>query len=95
MRAIKKTVKTTIVDIYKPDMDTMSFNYLDTIEIVGGLGERLATSRAKKQYGKDVIVKCHNVEHVYKLDADTFLKYATVCDDEVADTDTDTDSYLD
>ncbi len=91
MRAIKKTVKTTIVDIYKPDMDAMKFEYLDTIEFVGGLGERLATSCAKKQYGKDVIVKCHNVEHVYKLDANTFLKYATVCDN---DTDTDTDSDI-
>ena len=89
MRAIKKTVKTTIVDIYKPDMDAMKFEYLDTIEIVGGLGERLATSRAKKKYGKDVIVKCHDVEHVYKLDADTFLKYAVICDE---DTNTDTDS---
>ena len=91
MRAIKKTVKTTIVDIYKPDMDTMKFEYLDTIEIVGGLGERLATSRAKKMYGKDVIVKCHEVEHVYKLDADSFLKYAVICDEDTA-TDTDSDT---
>lgn len=93
MRAIKKTIKTTVVDIYKPDMDTMKFEYLDTIEIVGGLGERLATSRAKKQYGKDVIVKCHDVEHVYKLDADTFLKYAVICDkDTNADADADNDT---
>ena len=44
----------------------------------------LATSRAKKKYGKNVIVKCHDVEHVYKLDADTFLKYAVICDDNEA-----------
>lgn len=93
MRAIKKTIKTTVVDIYKPNMDTMKFEYLDTIEFVGGLGERLATSRAKKKYGKDVIVKFHDVEHVYKLDADTFLKYAVICDEDTnADADADNDT---
>lgn len=93
MRAIKKTIKTTVVDIYQPDMDSMKFEYLATIEHVGGLGERLATSRAKKKYGKDVIVKCHDVEHVYKLDADTFLKYAVICDEDT-NADTDADSNI-
>lgn len=26
MRAIKKTIKTTVVEIFKPDMATMTFN---------------------------------------------------------------------
>lgn len=90
MRAIKKTIKTTIVEVYKPDMTTMTFDNIGEFEIVGGLGERLCVSRAKREYGKDVIVKCHDVEHVYKMDADTFLKYAVLADDDT-DADTNTD----
>ena len=82
MRAIKKTIKTTVVVVFEPDMDTMSFKAVGDFEIVGGLGERLAVSRAKREFGRDVIVKCHDVEHVYRMDADTFLQYAVVCDDE-------------
>lgn len=89
MRAIKKTIKTTVVEVYKPDMATMTFEKIDEFDVVGGLGERLCVSRAKREYGKDVIVKCHDVEHVYKMDADTFLKYAVLTDD---DTYTDTDT---
>ena len=40
MRAIKKTVKTTIVEVYQPDVENMKFEYLGTIEFDGGLGER-------------------------------------------------------
>lgn len=89
MRAIKKTVKTTVVEVFEPDMNTMSFKQVGGFDIVGGLGERLCVSRAKREYGKDVIVKCHDVEHVYKMDADTFLKYAVLAYD---DTDTDADT---
>lgn len=91
MRAIKKTIKTTIVEVFAPDMDTMTFKPVGDFEIVGGLGERLCVSRAKREYGKDAIVKCHDVEHVYKMDAETFLKYAVLADNDT-DTDTDTDS---
>ena len=91
MRAIKKTIKTTVVEVYKPDMATMTFENIGEFGVVGGLGERLCVSRAKREYGKDVIVKCHDVEHVYKMDADTFLKYAVLADD---DNDTDTDAEL-
>lgn len=83
MRAIKKTIKTTVIEVYKPDMSTMTFENIGGFEVVGGLGERLCVSRAKREYGKDVIVKCHDVEHVYKMDADTFLKYAVIADDEI------------
>lgn len=82
MRAIKKTIKTTVVDVFEPDMATMTFNRIGGFEVVGGLGERLCVSRAKREYGKDVIVKCHEVEHVYKMDAETFLQHAVLCDDE-------------
>lgn len=88
MRAIKKTIKTTVVEVFEPDMTTMTFNKVGGFEVAGGLGERLCLSRAKREFGKDVIVKCYDVEHVYKMDADTFLKYATMCDDEDTDTDT-------
>ena len=90
MRAIKKTIKTTVVEVYKPDMSTMTFENIGGFEVVGGLGERLCVSRAKREYGKDVIVKCHDVEHVYKMNADTFLKYAVLADDEI-ETDSDTE----
>lgn len=89
MRAIKKTIKTTVVEVFEPDMATMTLENIGGFEVVGGLGERLCVSRAKREYGNDVIVKCHDVEHVYKMDADTFLKYAVLADD---DTDTDTDT---
>lgn len=82
MRAIKKTIKTTVVDVFEPDMATMTFNRIGEFDVVGGLGERLCVSRAKREYGKDVIVKCHDVEHVYKMDAETFLQHAVLCDDE-------------
>lgn len=82
MRAIRKTIKTTVVDVFEPDMTTMTFNRIGGFEVVGGLGERLCVSRAKREYGKDVIVKCHDVEHVYTMDADTFLQHAVLCDDE-------------
>lgn len=85
MRAIKKTIKTTVVDIFEPDMVTMTFEHIGGFEVAGGLGERLAVSRAKREYGKDVIVKCHDVEHVYKMDGETFLQYATICDGESED----------
>ena len=82
MRAIKKTIKTTVVDVFEPDMATMTFKRIGDFEVVGGLGERLCVSRAKREYGKDVIIKCHDVEHVYKMDADTFLQHVVLCDDE-------------
>ena len=85
MRAIKKTIKTTVVEVFEPDMETMTFEHIGGFEVAGGLGERLAISRAKREYGKDVIVKCHDVEHVYKMDGETFLKFATVCDGETED----------
>ena len=63
-------------------MTTMTFNRIGGFEVVGGLGERLCVSRAKREYGKDVITKCHDVEHVYKMSANTFLQHAVLCDDE-------------
>lgn len=82
MRAIKKTIKTTTVSIFRLDMDTLQAVQIATVEHVGGLGERLAVSRAKKEYGNDVICKVEDSYKVYSMPGETFLKYATVCDDE-------------
>lgn len=49
MRAIKKTIKTTVVEVFEPDMNTMSFKQVGGFDIVGGLGERLCVSRAKRE----------------------------------------------
>lgn len=82
MRAIKKTIKTTTVNVFRLNMETLQAELIDQMEYVGGLGERLAISRAKKQYGQDVICKVEDSYKVYSMPGETFLKYATVCDDE-------------
>ena len=42
MRAIKKSISTTVADVFKINMDTMAVEHVATREFVGGLGERLA-----------------------------------------------------
>ena len=82
MRAIKKTIKTTTVNVFRLNMETLQAEQVATVEHVGGLGERLAVSRAKKEYGSDVICKCEDSYKVYTMPGELFLKYAAVCDDE-------------
>lgn len=82
MRAIKKTIVTTVVDVFKVDTDTMTIGKVDTVEYVGGKGERLIKSDIKRRFGDDCIIKSHDVEHVYTMPGETFLKYATLTDDE-------------
>lgn len=79
MRNIKKTIKTTIVDVYAANTETMQLEKIATVEHVGGLGERLAISRAKKEYGANVFCKVSETFATYKMDADVFLKYAELC----------------
>lgn len=79
MRNIKKTIKTTIVDVYAANTDTMQLEKIATFEYVGGLGERLAISRAKKEYGANVFCKVSEKFATYKMDAAVFLKYAELC----------------
>lgn len=81
MRSIKKSINTTVADVFMIDLDTMAVEHVATREFVGGLGERLAVSKCRKEFGKDAIVKCHEVSHTYVMSGEDFIKYATVVDD--------------
>lgn len=81
MRTIKKSVATTVADVFKIDMDTMAVEHVATRKFVGGLGERLAVSRCRQEFGRDVIVKCHEVCHTYVMTGEDFIKYATIVND--------------
>lgn len=87
MRTIKKTVITTVADVFKIDMDTMAVDHVATREFVGGLGERLAVSRCRHEFGSDAIVKCHNVANTYVMSGEDFIKHATIVDDDDCDVD--------
>ena len=82
MRVIKKTIVTTVADVYKVNTDTMKVDKIDTVEYVGGKGDRLVKSDIKRRFGDDCIVKTHDVEHTYTMPGETFLKYATLADDD-------------
>lgn len=86
MRTIRKSIITTVADVFKIDTDTMTVEYVATREFVGGLGERLAVSRCRKEFGRDAIVKCHDVSNVYVMSGEDFIKHATICNDD-CDTD--------
>ena len=88
MRTIKKSIVTTVADVFKIDMDSMNVEHVATREFVGGLGERLAISRCRREFGSDAIVKCHDVSNVYVMSGEDFIKYATIVDDS-CDVDTD------
>lgn len=81
MRSIKKSINTTVADVFMIDLDTMAVEHVATREFVGGLGERIAISKCRKEFGKDAIVKCHEVSHTYVMSGEDFIKYATVVDD--------------
>lgn len=91
MRSIKKSISTTIADVFKIDLDTMAVEHIATREFVGGLGERLAVSKCRHEFGRDAIVKCHDVSNTYVMGVDDFIKYATIvddsCDNDTADED--------
>lgn len=81
MRTIRKSIITTVADIFKLDMDTMTATYVATREFVGGLGERLAVSRCRREFGSDAIVRCHEVSHTYAMSGEDFIKHATIVED--------------
>lgn len=81
MRAIKKTIVTTVADIYKVNTDTMQVEHIDTVEYVGGKGARLVKSDIKRRFGDDCIVTTHDIEHAYTMPGELFIKYATLCDE--------------
>lgn len=93
MRSIKKTVTVTTVNVFKPDAKTLTLKPVGSFEVVGGLGERLAQSRAKREYGKDCVVIVNNTQRVYTMDADTFFKYAHEVVEPVNADDADDDDY--
>lgn len=80
-RTIKKTVKVTVVDVFKPDFDSMTIERVGGFEVVGGLGERLCKSRAVREYGEGVSVKCRETRLTYKMDVETFIANATLAID--------------
>lgn len=89
MRTIRKSINTTVADVFKIDMDTMAVEHVATREFVGGLGERLAVSKCRKEFGRDAIVKCHEVAHTYVMSGEDFIKHATIedysCDSDMVD----------
>lgn len=93
-RSIKKTVKVTVVDVFKPDFETMTIERVGGFEVVGGLGERLCKSRAVREFGEGVSVKCHDARLTYRMDFETFIANATLAvdiEDEDEDEDKDED----
>lgn len=81
MHTIKKSITTTVADVFKIDMNNLAVEHIATREFVGGLGERLAVSRCRHEFGSDAIVKCHNVSNTYVMSGEDFIKYATIVDD--------------
>lgn len=81
MRKIKKSITTTVADVFKIDMDTMAVEHVATREFVGGLGERLAVSKCRHEFGRDAIVRCHDVSHTYVMSGEDFINYATIVED--------------
>lgn len=76
MRNIKKNVTVTTVNVFKPNVDTLALEPVGSFEVLGGLGERLARSRAQREFGRDCVVIVNNTTRTFTMDAETFFKYA-------------------
>lgn len=76
MRNIKKTVTVTNVNVFSPNIKTLALEPVGSFEVLGGLGERLARSRAQREYGRECVVIVNNTTREFTMDADTFFKYA-------------------
>lgn len=81
-KSIKKTVKVTTVNVYQPDFETATIKLVSSREYVGGLGERLAISRARKELGTNVQVQCIDSQRTYRATLADFLDIAEVVTDE-------------
>lgn len=75
-KSIKKSVKVTTVNVYAPDFTTATIELVSSREYVGGLGERLAISRARKEFGANVQVQCIDSTRTYRATLDDFLSVA-------------------
>lgn len=97
MRSIKKTVTVTNVNVFKPNVDTLALEPVGSFEVLGGLGERLARSRAQREYGRECVVIVNNTTRTFTMDSDTFFRYAHEVTDVCADCDgyDDNDTYGD
>lgn len=91
MRNIKKSVTVTNINVFKPNVKTLALEPVGSFEVLGGLGERLARSRAQREYGRECVVIVNNTTRTFTMDADTFFKYAH----EVTDACTDCDASND
>lgn len=90
MRSIKKTVTVTNVNVFRPNTATLALEPVGSFEVLGGLGERLARSRAQREYGRECVVIVNNTTRTYTMDAETFFKYAhEVKDGEALEDDSD------
>lgn len=87
MRNIKKSVTVTNVNVFKPNVKTLALEPVGSFEVLGGLGERLARSRAQREYGRDCVVIVNNTTRTFTMDSDTFFKYAREVTDVCADCD--------
>lgn len=86
MRYIKKTVKVTNVKAYKVDTDTLTVELAGEFEVVGGIGERLAASRVRREFGKGLTIKVEDSERTYRISLDDFVAHAEVVEpDEVVE----------
>lgn len=86
---IKKTIKVTRVSVFAPNFDTMAIELVDTHEIIGGLGERLAISQARKAFGPNVQVRVEDSKRTYKASLDDFLAIANPVEDSDDESDED------
>lgn len=89
MRSIKKTVTVTNVNVFKPNVCTLALEPVGSFEVLGGLGERLARSRAQREYGHECVVIVNNTTRTFTMDAATFFKYAHEVADQVDTNDVD------
>lgn len=88
-KSIKKTVKVTTVNVYAPDFETATIQLVSSREYVGGLGERLAISRARKEFGANVQVQCIDATRTYRASLADFLNIATEVEPDEVETDED------
>lgn len=77
MRSIKKTIKTTHVAAYAVNADTMTVELVGTFDVIGGLGERLCKSEARRRFGNVDLIKVNDTYGIYTMDGETFIANAT------------------
>lgn len=90
-RSLTKQVKTTHVDVFRADFASMIIEKVGEFDVPGGLGERLCKSRAVREFGDGVNVKVTTSYQRYRMDFDTFMRYAVPVTDSIVDDDSECD----